>query len=91
MRIGVRAARALTGLSWSVASANSRFRSLITALHETAHDVPMFSTGLPISLPPMVGPLVGVDGIGRTGAGGVPIFTDALTVIFGFTDSGALT
>ena len=51
----------------------------------------MFSTGLPISLPPMVGPLVGVDGIGRTGAGGVPIFTDALTVIFGFTDSGALT
>ena len=41
----------------------------------------------------MVGPLVGVDGMGRTGTAGTPFFFGAPTLFRGFTcvDSGALT
>jgi hypothetical protein len=53
---------------------------------------PIFNTGLPISLPEMVGPLVGVDGKGRTGIVG-PFFLGASTLFLGFrgVESGALT
>jgi hypothetical protein len=53
----------------------------------------IFNTGLPISFPAMVGPLVGVDGMGRTGLVGTPFFSGAPTLFLGFTgvDSGALT
>ena len=41
----------------------------------------------------MVGPLVGVDGMGRTGTAGTPFFFRASALFLGFTriDSGALT
>ena len=90
-KIGVRAARALTGLSLSVASVDTLGSDRSTRLSIIARDVPIFSTGLPIALPATVGPLVGVDGTGRTGGDGEPFFVDASNFNFGFTDSGALT
>ena len=59
---------------------------------QTAGYAPIFNTGLPISFPATVGPLVGVDGGGRVGAVGTPFSSGVWTLRFGFTwlDSGAL-
>jgi hypothetical protein len=53
---------------------------------------PIFNTGLPISFPATVGPLVGVVGEGRSEAIGTPFLPELSTLIFGFAwvDSGAL-
>jgi hypothetical protein len=79
----------LTGLSWSVASID-KF-SFISDVHNGDY-ILIFKTGLPISLPATVGPLVGANGEGRTVAVRGRIFSGASNFTFGIkvVDSGAL-
>ena len=63
MRIGARAERALTGLSWGVASIKTfSFMSSAQRNLIMGHDAPIFKIGLPISFLVMVRCLVGIDG-----------------------------
>jgi hypothetical protein len=93
MRIGERAERALTGLNWSVASIN-KFGFISDAQHNlhNGYYILIFKTGLPISFPATVGPLVGMYGEGRTAAIRGRLFSGASNFTFGIkvVDSGAL-
>jgi hypothetical protein len=91
MKIGVRAVRALMGLSWSVAS-NSNFNFVPRINFPIWHNAPIFKTGLLISLPATVGPLVGMEGEGRATAVAGKFVSDASAFRFGNreADSGAL-
>jgi hypothetical protein len=92
-RIGVRAARALTGLSLSVKSTDifEQFAQHDLQSAVTPH-APIFNTGRPISFPATVGPFVGVVGEGRTEAVGTRFLSGLSTLTFSFAwvDSGAL-
>lgn len=84
----------MTGLNWSVASIG-KFSFILDAQHNLHNGgyILIFKTGLPISFPATVGPLVGVDGVGPTVAiRGTWFFSGASNFTFGIkvVDSGAL-